>query len=202
MSTLFRSEKSSLLRKATATILAAVGMSMAITLAADPIAYSGKGVMCFADPTNMQEVPTEKGKGKTITTGGVFVWRIVSDNPLMNGWEYTYDNWILNKQGKGTIWGHLTFFPDVAHDGVDYTGRFVEDEYSFKTNKLVSGIYTGEGSLNGVTATYEGTASGFEPCPVSDLPPAMCVDGTLTCIPVGELGSTTYIEGVIEGYEP
>lgn len=203
MNAMFKPGGSSMLRKATTAVLAVVGMSMVGNSVADPVAYYGKGVMCFADVTNMQEVPADKGKGKTITTGGVFIWRIVSENPLMNGWQYTYDNFILNKKDKGTVWGHMAMYPDVAHDGVDYTGRFVEDEYSFKTNKLASGIYTGEGSLNGVTATYGGTSAGAESCPESDLPPALCEDGgTLTCIPVGEFGNTTYFNGMIEGYEP
>jgi len=175
---------------------------------ADPIAYSGKAILCYTDYTGVQTVPADKGKGKTVTTGVVSVWRIVSlDSTLMNGWEYTDDNFLLNKQGKGEVWGNLKMYPDEAYlEGLDeYTGWFVEDGYSFKTNKSPSGTYTGEMSLNGVTATYVTAPGDYESCPESDLPPALCFDGTYDCTSVTGTpneGASLTLTGTIEGYTP
>jgi len=195
---------SAVLRVTMTVMLALSGLILVGMPAADTTPYSGKAVMCFVDATNLHEEPVEPGKGKFIRTGLVFVWRLESfDNSLMNGWEYTYDNFLLNKQEKGTVSGHLLMHPDIMYDEIegDYYGRFVENEYSFRTNKAPAGTYTGEGGLAGVTATYEGTRGGEpESCPESDLPPALCEDGTLpNCLPVGQ-GGVILMNGLIEGY--
>lgn len=200
--------KSDLLRMTAALVLAAAGMAQVGVLSADPVPFSGKGILCFTDYTNAQTMPADKGKGKTVTTGAVSVWRIVSmDSTLMNGWEYTVDNFLLNKQGKGEVWGNLKLYPDGTYDEVleEYTGWFVEDGYSFKTNKSPSGTYTGVLSLNGVTATYATAPGGYEACPESELPPALCFDGTYDCTPVAGTpneGVSLTLTGTVEGYTP
>jgi hypothetical protein len=208
MNTIRQPGKSSLLRMTAALVLAAAGIAQVGVLSADPIPFSGKAILCFTDYTNVQTVPADKGKGKTVTTGAVSVWRIVSlDSILMNGWEYTVDNFLLNKQGKGDVWGDLKLYPDETYDvGLGgYTGWFEENDYSFKSHKSPSGTYTGVLSLNGVTATYATAPGGYEACPDSDVLPASCFDETYTCTPVTGTpaeGVSLTLTGTIEGYIP
>ena len=139
MNTLKISGRTSLLREIVTAILVVAGMSLVgMSVADEPVTYPflGKAVLCFVDLSDEQ--PVGKGKGKTLTSG-VYVWRLVefaddpesADEPLMTGWQYNEEDQLLSKN-KGTISGDLFMYPDVTHNGSVYTGRFVEEGYSFK----------------------------------------------------------------------
>jgi hypothetical protein len=146
--------------------------------------YIASATMCYIETSNLV---TEEKKNKTIETGAVYVWRIESDNALMNGWEYTYDTIIIHKQGMGMgdrTSGFLEMYPDDYYPG----GWFVEDKYNFKSQtETPEGTYTGVGDLDGVTATYvtEFLIPEQDP-PVEEcmyegeLPPLCNVDGELS----------------------
>lgn len=197
-----RFRTSLVLRLITAT-LAAVAIGAYVRAApVDPVPYTARAILCYVDFTNQQI--DELGKGRVITEGSVLVWRIVSDdNSLMNGWEYLEDNTNFNKNYTGKNWGHLEMYPDVAYDGLgDYTGYFEED-YDLKTKDGLVGVYTGTGTLGGVTATYEGVPGTPEACPEEPALPAALCDTVYKCSSVAGTpleGFVWTFGGVIEGY--
>ena len=194
--------KSVLLRILTAALLAVAGLAYTGTAAAEPVPYTARAVLCYFDFSNQQI--QELGKGRTITTGTVLVWRIISDDSsLMNGWEYLEDNTNLNKNNKGKNWGHLEMYPDAAYDaGLEgYTGHFEED-YDLKTKDGLVGIYIGAGSLNGVTVTYAGAPGAPESCPANPPLPAALCGPVYECVPTAGTpfeGFVWSFGGVIEG---
>ena len=197
-----RSGKPVLLRIITAILLAVAGLAYVGTAAADPAPYTARAVLCYYDFSNQQI--QQIGKGRTITTGTVLVWRLISDDsPLMNGWEYLEDNTNLNKNDKGKLWGHLEMYPDAAYDvGLEgYTGYF-EENYNLKTKDGLVGVYTGTGSLNGVTATYAGVPGAPESCPEDPPLPAALCGPVYDCVPTTGTpleGFVWSFGGVIEG---
>ena len=113
--------------------------------------YNATATMCYIDVLNLD---VKEKNNKTIETGAVYVWRIQSeDDELMNGWEYTHDTIITHLKGMGDkTSGYLEMYPDAYYP----SGWFVEDKYSFKSQmETPEGTYTGVGTLDGVTATYE-----------------------------------------------
>ena len=186
MNTLKFSERTSLLREIVTAFLIVAGMSLVgMSVADEPVAsdYSGMAVECYVDLSDYVLTEYDKGKIRTYVSGVVTVWRIVSEDPpednIMNGWEYTDDEAWLNKAGRGTVNGDLEMYPDEAHDGYGYVGRFVEI-YSFKNTKSPSGMYTGEGDLLNTTVTYETKPVELDSdeaniiCTESELPAHLC----------------------------
>jgi hypothetical protein len=115
----------------------------------------------------------------------------------MNGWEYTQDNSNLNKKGMGKIWGSLEMYPDVV------SGGYFAENYNMKTKDGLVGVYSGFGSLDGVTVTYEGVPTVSGECPIT--PPPLCDDKTYDCLSVTGTpyeGFTWSLTGSIEGYTP
>jgi hypothetical protein len=194
------SGKSALLRFLAAVFVAVAGLAYVGAAAVEPVPYTAKAVLCYFDFSNQQV--QEIGRGRTITTDSVLVFRIISDDStLMNGWEYLEDNSNLNRNDKGKVWGHLQMYPDVAYnDG--YTGNF-EEIYSLKTKDGLVGLYTGTGSLNGVTATYAGVPGTPESCPADPPLPAALCGPVHDCDPVAGTpleGVVWLFGGEIEGY--
>jgi hypothetical protein len=127
-------------------LITQVGLSTALAWQ-----YNATATMCYIDTFALD---VDEKKNKTIETGAVYVWRIQSDDDeLMNGWEYTHDTIIIHEKGMGDkTSGYLEMYPDAYYP----SGWFVEDKYSFKSQmESPEGIYTGVGTLDGVTATYK-----------------------------------------------
>ena len=203
MFSVMRSGKSALLRFLAAVLVAVAGLAYVGTAAAEPEPYTARAVLCYYDFSNQQI--QEIGKGRLITTDSVLVFRIISDdNALMNGWEYLEDNSNLNRNDKGKVWGHLEMYPDDAYDDAlgGYAGYF-EENYNIKTKDGLVGVYTGTGSLAGVTVTYAGVPGAAESCPADPTLPAALCGPEYDCVPVKDTpfeGFVWMFGGMIEGY--
>lgn len=147
MDTIKRIKGSTLVRIITLVILMVAGMTQFGLSAAQAQDYDATATLCYIDNS---ELTVEYKGGRILYTGAVYVWRIESDNDLINGWEYTHDNINVNKNDRGgKISGYLEMYPDEYPNG-----WFEEDSYAFKAKDTPEGIYTGYGTLDGVMATY------------------------------------------------
>lgn len=194
-----------LLSMTTAAMLALFGLGAAGLAAADPVAYTAKAVLCGADFSQSEIVPElSKGKGKVYTADELYFWLVTSeDHPLMNGWQYNLQDNLVNKNGKGTLMGELTMYPETEWntDGGYYEG-WIEETYSLKTNASIEGTYSGVGSLTGVTITYTTELMDVgDPCPTTELP-LLCTDGTYTdCQPLPPgFTMSVIMTGTVDGY--
>jgi hypothetical protein len=113
--------------------------------------YSGYSVMCgMLDPG----VYTENSK-YAFLRDAVVVYHNVTDSPYTTGWETLVMNYDLRlKSGKGISWGSLVFEPDA------FSGNFTEDWTATAKHFVfdISGVYLGNGDLEGVRVTYELTS--------------------------------------------
>jgi len=115
-------------------------------------------------------VYTEDSKLATLRDA-VLLYHNVTDNSYTTGWETLVMNYDLKvKNGQGTSWGSLVFEPD------EFAGTFTEN-WTAKAKHFVwdiSGVYVGNGDLEGVTVTYE-----LSPRELSTVPLDACDGGPI-----------------------
>jgi len=199
MNTIKRIKNSTLLGIISIVILMVAGMIQFGLSAARAQDYDATATLCYMDNSGLEIEYI--GKGRIVYTGAVYVWRIESDNELMNGWEYTHDDINVNKQDKGgKVSGYLEMYPDDWYPG----GRFEEDSYAFKAKDTPEGTYTGYGTLDGVMVTYVTERLPVPPgppeeCMYDDAYPPLCDEGGLYDCQIA-FGGKLSVTGTIEGY--
>jgi hypothetical protein len=132
--------------------------------------FTGHGVLCgILD----QGVYTETKKTGSLR-GAVLLYRIITDSPVVSGWEtlnMNYDQHL--KSGKGESWGTLVLESDV------YDGALEEDwsAYSKRFVWYISGTYIGTGELEGYKVDYTSTVGD-----IASVPADTCGDGPVFAV--------------------
>jgi hypothetical protein len=153
-------------------MLLAMGMSQTVG-ASEP--YVGTATLCAVDMTGGTQ-ETKGNKGITYTYNLVFLFRIDTDDDLIQGWEVLTSNTKAASQSSGGYnWGEAVLTPD-SYAG---TGTLV-DNFKFPVAQAdsISGTYDGTGALEGVVAEYALT-----PAAPGSLPLDACEDMPWDCIP-------------------
>lgn len=146
--------------------------------------FSGTGKLCWVDDTGAVELPD----GATTGLISFFLVKTNEGDGVINGWQVNHETHDVNKNGRGTVMGHLELYSNA--------GVFT-DIYSFKTNKPFTSYYIdrAEGRLV-AEYTVSGGAVVFD-CP--EEVPEECID--YKCSPldpdVPGLGYQSDITGII-----
>jgi len=177
----------------TALILA-IGMLQTVG-ASEP--YIGTATLCAVDMTGVTQ-ETKGNKGTTYTYNQVFLFRIDTDNDLIQGWEVLTSNTKAASQSSGGYnWGEAVLTPDMFAG----TGTLV-DNFKFPVAQAdsISGTYNGTGALEGVTAEYALTpaAPGSLPIDACEGMPWVCDPyDPYTCDPGTAGGAGYFMSGQV-----
>jgi len=133
------------------------------------VPYNGYSVMCgVLDPG----VYTEDEDGKYgHLRDAVLLYHNVTDSDYTTGWETLVMNYDIKlKGGKGVSWGSLLFEPDA------FTGNFTEEWTATAKHFVwdISGVYVGNGDLDGIRVTYE-----LAPGDINTVPVDACAGGPI-----------------------
>jgi hypothetical protein len=150
-----------------------------IGICAAAVPFEGTATLCAINPFG-STTETRGNNGVTYTYDLVMLYRIQTDNPLMNGWEVLTSNSKLSKNNTGYYWGDAVLTPDL-HAG---TGTLV-DQFKFNAQQSanISGTYSGTGDLDGTTVEYE--LSVDPNAAFCDTLPPQC-NSVMPCIPICE----------------
>ncbi len=152
-------------------------MQTGIGTAAGP--YQGTATLCAINPFG-STTETKGNNGVTDTYDFVMLYRIETDNPLMNGWEVLTSNSRLSKNNTGYYWGEAVLTPDLYAA----TGTLVDAfKFNAQQSASISGTYSGTGDLDGTTVDYE-LAVDPNAAFCANLPPQCGV--VMPCIPICE----------------
>jgi len=184
--------------KSVSIISAATLVSMAsMSAMADkpqPHYYSGTATLCaLVNPSNVT-AETKGNNGVTYTYNQVLLFRIVTDSPLVTGWEVLTSN-TKSPEGRGGYnWGEAVLTPDLG------AGELV-DEFKFPVKQAdsIRGTYIGTGDFEGIAVDYAlGPFTGGLPACDAEEVAALCENATYVCAPMPPgPGIGYYISGVI-----
>lgn len=130
---------------ASVTLLFAIGATQVAV--AQEVPFEGKVNLCAVDFTH--RTVEEKGKGKIIERDMVYLYRIVTDYPAINGWDVMTFDFTTDRDGRQYTTGDIFFIPD------EYAaGAFQEQLFNLLITDSMPGRFLGLGSLAGVTVDY------------------------------------------------
>jgi len=158
----------------------------------EPEFYTGTATLCaLVNPWNTTS-ETKGKQGVTYTHDEVLLFRIVTDSPLVTGWEVLTSNTKSPEGRGGYSWGEALLTPDTG------MGTLV-DQFKFpvKHGDSIRGTYIGTGDFEGVTVDYAlGMFTGGLPACDPDEVEALCEGEAYGCFAMPP-GIGYYMSGVI-----